>query len=87
MRSLEMRPSSDCCKVIVRSRHAHTPWEKLCKLVVGDPVHMDIVLAKPQSSSARFVLYPSSYSDMITKFVLSKDVCRNFSHQMSCIIL
>ena len=36
---------------------------------------------------ARFVLYPSSYSNMITKFVLSKDVCRNFSHQLSCIIL
>ena len=54
-----MLPSSDCCKVIIRSRHARTPWEKLCKLVVGDPVHMDIVLAKPQSSSARFCF--SSY--------------------------
>jgi hypothetical protein len=47
------------CKVIIRSRHARTPWEKICKMVVGDPVHMDIVLAKPNSSSARICF--SSY--------------------------
>jgi hypothetical protein len=48
---------TDCepnCRVVIRSRLACTPWEKLCKAVVGDPVHMDVVLAKPQSSSARF---------------------------------
>ena len=42
------------CKLIIRSRHARTRWEKLCKMVVGDPVHMDIVLAKCNSHSARF---------------------------------
>jgi hypothetical protein len=42
------------CKVIVRSRFSETLWEKLCKSVVGDPVHMDIVLSKPGTSTACF---------------------------------
>ena len=42
------------CKIIIRSRRACTAWEKLCKAVVGNPVHMDVVLAKAGSSSVRF---------------------------------
>lgn len=47
------------CRIIVRSRLARTAWEKLCMAVVGNPVHMDVVLAEPHSSSARFCF--SSY--------------------------
>lgn len=47
------------CKAIIRSRSAQTTWEKLCRAVVDNPVHMDVVLAKPHSSSARFCF--SSY--------------------------
>lgn len=42
------------CKVIIRSRLARTAWERLCKAVVGNPVHMDVVLVKPRSHSGRF---------------------------------
>lgn len=45
---------ADGCMVIVRSRFARTSWEKVCKAVVGDPVHMDIVLVKPGTDSAKF---------------------------------
>lgn len=51
------------CKIIIRSRLAQTPWEKLCRAVVGEPVHMDVVLAKPQSSSQRFCF--SSYMNQV----------------------
>ena len=49
----------DPCKVIIRSREARTPWENVVKAVVGNPVHVDIVLAKEGSSGARFCF--SSY--------------------------
>lgn len=42
------------CKIIIRSRLARTPWEKLCRAIVGNPVHMDVVLVKPHSHSGRF---------------------------------
>lgn len=51
------------CKAIFRGRLAQRTWEKsiqiklwenLCSAVVGNPVHMDVVLAKPGSHSARF---------------------------------
>lgn len=52
------------CKAVLRCKNAEgkwwdstrweEKWEKVCKMVVGNPVHMDVVLAKPQSSSAKF---------------------------------
>ena len=34
------------CKVIVRCRHARSAWERMVRMVVGDPVHLDVVLFK-----------------------------------------
>jgi hypothetical protein len=34
------------CKVIVRCRHARSTWERMVRMVVGDPVHLDVVLFK-----------------------------------------
>lgn len=42
------------CMIIIRSRFAKTPWEQVCKSVVGDPVHMDIVLVQPGDATACF---------------------------------
>jgi len=59
------------CKAIFRGRNAEKygkktvesmwvrSWEKMCSLIVGNPVHIDVVLAKPESSSAKFCF--SSY--------------------------
>lgn len=56
------------CKVIIRSRLARTAWEKLCRAVVGNPVHMDVVLHKPGSPSARFCF--SSYVNQMFEMCL-----------------
>ena len=54
-------------QIIIRSRHARTPWESVVKAVVGNPVHVDVVLAKEGSAGARFCF--SSY--MNHKFEMS----------------
>ena len=59
------------CKAIIRSHSACTGWEKFCKMVVGDPVHMDIVLVKPNSSSARFCF--SAYMNQEFEMCLMDD--------------
>lgn len=55
----EAHPQFHPCQVILRSRHARTPWESVVKAVVGNPVHVDVVLAKQGSAAARFCF--SSY--------------------------
>jgi hypothetical protein len=47
------------CKVIVRARHAGTPWERMVSFVVGNPVHLDVVLARDGCSAGKFCF--SSY--------------------------
>lgn len=47
------------CQVIIRNRNAKTPWESVVKAVVGNPVHVDVVLAKQGSPVAKFCF--SSY--------------------------
>ena len=34
------------CKVILRCRQARTPWECVVRAIVGEPVHVDVVLAR-----------------------------------------
>lgn len=46
--------NAPCCKAMFRYRRAQTRLERLIEKVVGTPIHLDVVLAKPQSSSARF---------------------------------
>lgn len=55
------------CQVIVRSRFARTKWELFCRSIVGDPVHMDVVLVKPKTVQARFCYsaYMQQNFDMI----------------------
>ena len=47
------------CKMVLRCRQARTPWEKVVRAVVGEPVHVDVVMARQDSASARFCF--SSY--------------------------
>lgn len=56
------------CKVIIRSRHACSTWEKFVKTVVGDPVHMDVVLVKEGSAGARFCF--SSYMNQKFEMIM-----------------
>lgn len=72
------------CMVVIRSRYARTAWEKLCKCVVGDPVHMDIVLAKPGSHSARFCFsaYMQQTFDMV---LMDEGLVMDESMQNHCI--
>ena len=37
-----------------RCRHARSTWEKMVKMVVGNPVHLDVVLPKPGTHYGRF---------------------------------
>jgi hypothetical protein len=65
------------CQVVVRSRHASTTWERFVRTVVGDPVHLDVVLVKEGSAGKRFCF--SSYMNqkfemiMMDKETLSRD--------------
>lgn len=65
-RALEESQQSKC-KVVLRCRQARTPWECVVRAVVGEPVHVDTVLAREGSPSARFCF--SSY--MSQKFEMS----------------
>lgn len=47
------------CKVVLRCRQARTPWECVVRAIVGEPVHVDTVLTREGSASARFCF--SSY--------------------------
>lgn len=47
------------CKVIIRARRAGTAWERMVSLVVGNPVHLDVVLARDGCSAGKFCF--SSY--------------------------
>jgi hypothetical protein len=47
------------CKIIIRCRNASTAWERMVRTVVGNPVHLDIVLSKQGSQGSRFCF--SSY--------------------------
>lgn len=47
------------CQVIVRCRQASTPWEHVVKTVVGNPVHVDVVMAREGTAGAKFCF--SSY--------------------------
>ena len=55
------------CRFILRCRQAQTPWEGVVRAVVGNPVHVDTVLARPGSASAKFCF--SSY--MSQKFEMA----------------
>ncbi len=56
------------CSVVIRSRHASTSWERLVRTVVGDPVHLDVVLVKEGSAGARFCF--SSYMNQKFEMVM-----------------
>jgi hypothetical protein len=56
------------CKVIVRSRHASSAWERFVRSVVGDPVHLDVVLVKEGSAGGRFCF--SSYMNQKFEMVM-----------------
>ena len=55
------------CRFILRCRQASTAWESLVRAVVGNPVHVDTVLSRPGSASAKFCF--SSY--MSQKFEMT----------------
>lgn len=59
-------PASEC-KVVMRFRHASSMWEHFVKKVVGDPVHVDVVVSKAGATSGKFCF--SSY--MHQKFEMS----------------
>lgn len=63
----DVRNLGDPCKVILRCRQAKTPWECVVRAMVGEPVHVDVVLSSPGSASGRFCF--SSY--MSQKFEMS----------------
>ncbi len=63
--------STPACHIIIRSRHASTPWEKVVRTVVGDPVHLDVVLVKEGSAGARFCF--SSYMNQKFEMVMMDD--------------
>lgn len=42
------------CKFVLRCRKPTTRWDFAVKAVVGEPVHVDVVLARKGSASARF---------------------------------
>ena len=72
------------CKVIIRGKFARSRWERFCKLLVGDPVHMDIVLAKPQSQSARLCF--SSYANQEFEIcVMSDEMLEDTSMVNQCL--
>ena len=62
--------------VIVRAWKAGTTWESLVQAVVGNPVHVDIVLHSPNSQSAKFCF--SSY--MYQRFEMSMMSKENIFH-------
>lgn len=47
------------CRVIIRARRAGTAWERMVSLVVGNPVHLDVVLARDGCNAGKFCF--SSY--------------------------
>jgi hypothetical protein len=59
---------SGCCKVVVRCRQASSQWEHFVKMIVGNPVHLDVVLAKEGSQGARFCY--SSYMNQMFEMVM-----------------
>jgi hypothetical protein len=59
---------SGCCKVVVRCRQASSQWEHFVKMIVGNPVHLDVVLAKEGSQGARFCY--SSYMNQKFEMVM-----------------
>jgi hypothetical protein len=57
--SLDIETLGSPCNVVIRCREGRTPWECVVRAAVGDPVHLDIVLAKEGSAGAKFCF--SSY--------------------------
>ncbi len=59
---------SCCCQVIIRAWRAKGAWESLVQAVVGNPVHVDIVLCSPGSAGARFCF--SSYMNQAFEMIM-----------------
>ncbi len=79
----EASAPSSSCKVVLRCRQAKTPWECVVRAVVGEPVHVDTVLARDGSPSARFC-YSSYMSqkfemNMMPPELVMDDCMKNFA--------
>jgi hypothetical protein len=74
------------CKVIIRSRYARSSWEKVCKAVVGDPVHMDVVLGKPQSHCVK-VCYSAYVNQDFEMCLMDKGLVMDESMKNHCLDL
>ncbi len=83
----DVRYVGNPCKVIIRSREARTPWENVVKAVVGNPVHVDVVLAKEGSAGAKFCF--SSYMNhkfemvMMDSSLIHDECIRNLSLEVT----
>jgi hypothetical protein len=58
--------------LVVRCRHAKTPWEKVVRAVVGNPVHVDTVLAREGTAGGKFC-FSSYMNHRFEMYMMNRD--------------